>query len=178
MSGEFNISSVCKLVRYCSRSCQKKHWGEHKILCTAIKNISLPTERGLGDSADENVFMSHLTTSQQSTVAKLVREKCHVRCELNGMETNVLRDTGAQVSIIPERVIREKFPNLQIKHISELLGIGANLKLEAPNGTRIRYSGWVGINFKLLDNTANEISVPFFVTREELSIPIIGYNQN
>ena len=92
------------------------------------------------------------------------------------LDPPLLWDTGAQVSIIPERVIREKFPNLQIKDISELLGIGANLKLEAANGTGIPYNGWVGINFKLLDDTTNEISVPFLVTREELSIPIIGYN--
>jgi hypothetical protein len=99
VSGEFNICSVCKLVRYCSRNCQKKHWDEHKTLCTAIKNIYTSTERGLGDSADENVFISHLTPSQRNTEAKLVGEKCHVRCELNGIETDVLWDTGAQVSI-------------------------------------------------------------------------------
>ena len=113
-------------MRYCSRSCQKKHWGEHKILCTAIKNISLPTERGLGDSVDENVFMSHLTPSQQSTVAKLVGEKCHVRCELNGMETNVLWDRGgfrgSQISHTTN-VKFSHFPNFH-KHLhSTLLGV-------------------------------------------------------
>jgi hypothetical protein len=86
VSGEFNICSVCKLVRYCSRNCQKKHWDEHKTLCRAIKNLYTSTERGLGDSADENVFISHLTPSQRNTVAKLV-----------GIETDVLWDTGAHV---------------------------------------------------------------------------------
>jgi hypothetical protein len=74
VSGEFNICSVCKLVRYCSRNCQKKHWDEHKTLCTAIKNLYTSTERGLGDSADENVFISHLTPSERNTVAKSRRK--------------------------------------------------------------------------------------------------------
>ena len=115
MSGEFNICSVCKLVRYCSRNCQKKHWDEHKTLYTAIKNLYISAGRGLGDSADENVFISHLTPSQGNTVATLVGEKCHVRCELHGIETDVLWDTGAQVSIIPERLLRENFPNLWLR---------------------------------------------------------------
>jgi hypothetical protein len=163
-------------VRYCSRNCQKKHWDEHKTLCTAIKNLYTSTKRGLEDSADENVFISHLTPSQRNTVAKLVGEKCHVRCELNGIETDVLWDTGAQVSIIPERVLRENFPNLLVKDIRELLATGADLKLEAANWTRIPYNGWVGINFRLLDDATSEISVPFLVTSEELSISNIGYN--
>ena len=142
VSGEFNICSVCKLVRYCSRNCQKKHWGEHKTLCTAIRNLSVPKEKGLGDSADANVFASHLTPNQRSTIVKLVGEKCNVRCELNGVETEVLWDTEAQVSIIPARLVREKFPNVSVKDIHELLGIGADLKLQATNGTQIPYNGW------------------------------------
>jgi hypothetical protein len=120
-------------------------WDEHKTLCTAIKNLYISTERGLGDSADENVFISHLTSSQRNTVPKLVGEKCHVRCELNGIETDVLWDTGTQVSIIPERILRENFPNLLVKDIRELLASGADLKLEAAIGTRIPYNEWIGI---------------------------------
>lgn len=33
-----------------------------------------------------------------------------------------------------------------------------------------------GNNFSLLDDTTDEILVLFLVTREELSLPIIGYN--
>jgi hypothetical protein len=92
------------------------------------------------------------------------------------VETEVLWDTGAQVSIIPARLVREKFPNVSVKDIHELLGIGADLKLQAANGTQIPYNGWVGINFRLLDKETSEISVPFLVTSEEMNSPIIGYN--
>ena len=74
------------------------------------------------------------------------------------METEVLWDTGAQVSIIPERLVREKFPNMSVKDIHELLGIGADLKLQAASGMQIPYNGWVGINFRLLDKETSEIS--------------------
>ena len=60
--------------------------------------------------------------------------------------------------------------------MSELLEMGAELKLEAANGTRIPYNGWVEINFKLLDDTTSEISVLLLVAREEVSLPIFGYN--
>ena len=131
---------------------------------------------GLGDSVDANVFPSHLTPKQRVTIAKLVGEKCSVICEMNGTETEVLWDTGAQVSIIPKRILQDKFPDLQVKDIHELLEVGSDLKLEAANGTQIPYSGWVGVSFKLLDNTATEITVPFLVTEEQLDCPIIGYN--
>ena len=131
---------------------------------------------GLGDSVDTNVFVSHLTPKQKSTVAKLVKEKCQVMCQLNGQEVEILWDTGAQVSIIPERVLQDKFPETVVKDIRELLEGGSDLKLEAANGTQIPYSGWVGLNFKLLDNSVAEVTAPFLVTKEELQCPIIGYN--
>ena len=138
----------------------------------------MPTSRlpGLGDSADTNVFVSHLTPKQRNTVAKLVGEKCQVMCQLNGQEVEILWDTGAQVSIIPERVLQDKFPETVVKDIRELLEVGSDLKLEAANGTQIPYNGWVGLNFKLLDNSVTEVTVPFLVTKEELQCPIIGYN--
>ena len=109
--------------RYCSQHCQTKHWSEHKTLCVAIKNLSTPKEPGLEDSADTNVFVSHLTSKQRITIAKLVGEKCQVRCQLNGKETEVLWDTGAQVSILPEKLLQGKFPDLPVKDIHELLEV-------------------------------------------------------
>ena len=29
----FSKCSACKMVTYCSRECQKDHWGEHKRIC-------------------------------------------------------------------------------------------------------------------------------------------------
>ena len=78
------------------------------------------------------------------------------------------------VSIIPERVLLDKFS--ETVAIRELLKVGSDLKVEAANGTQIPYNGWVGLNFKLLDNSVTEVTVPFLVTKEKLQCPIIGYN--
>ena len=84
--------------------------------------------------------------------------------QINGQDVEILWGTGAQVSIIPERVLQDKFPETVVKDIRELLEVGSDLKLEAANGTQIPYSGWVGLNFKLLDNSVAEVTVPFLVT--------------
>ena len=177
-SNEFQICSICKIVHYCSKDCQREHWVEHKTLCTSIKNLSTTagTIPGLGDSADTNMFFSHLTPKQIDTAVKLVGEKCQVKFQLNGKETEILWDTGAHVSILPERILKDMFQDIPVKDIHELLGAGSDLKLEAANGTQIPYNGWVGVNFKLLNNSAKEITVPFLVTNEDLNCPIIGYN--
>jgi hypothetical protein len=177
-SNEFQICSICKIVHYCSKDCQREHWVEHKTLCTSIKNLSTTagTIPCLGDSADTNMFVSHLTPKQRDTVVKLVGEKCQVKCQLNGRETEILWDTGAQVSILPERILKDMFPDIPVKDIHELLGAGSDLKLEAANGTQIPYNALVGVNFKFLNNSAKEITVPFLVTNEDLNCPIIGYN--
>ncbi|RKO89912.1 hypothetical protein BDK51DRAFT_46878 [Blyttiomyces helicus] len=33
---KFNICAKCRTVRYCSQECQRAHWGEHRVLCTAL----------------------------------------------------------------------------------------------------------------------------------------------
>jgi hypothetical protein len=55
----------------------------------------------------------------------------------------ILLDTGAQVSILPERILKDMFPDIPVKDIHELLGAGSYLKLEAANGTQIPYNGCV-----------------------------------
>ncbi|CAB3997932.1 Hypothetical predicted protein [Paramuricea clavata] len=67
---------------------------------------------GLGDSADTNMFVSYLTPKQRDTVVKPVGEKCQVKCQLNVKETEMRWDTGAQVSILPERILKDMFPDI------------------------------------------------------------------
>ena len=50
------------------------------------------------------------------------------------MALDVLWDTGAQVSIIPEQVLINKFLELQVRDVSELLGVDSGLNLTAANG--------------------------------------------
>ena len=50
----FKRCSCCKLVFYCSQTCQKRHWSGHQQLCKAIqKELSQHwnNPKGLGDDA-------------------------------------------------------------------------------------------------------------------------------
>lgn len=63
MIGEFKTCSGCKVVHYRSNQCQKRYWVEHKALCMALDKLT-QTAPGWGDSADANIFVSHLTPKQ------------------------------------------------------------------------------------------------------------------
>ena len=98
---------------------------------------------GLGDRAYPEVFVSHLSPRKQAAIAKLVGPKCYIRCLINDVDMNALWDTGAQVSIIPEHVLINKFPELQIHDVKEFLGVDSSLNLTAANGTSIpQGAGW------------------------------------
>ena len=88
----------------------------------------------------------------------------------------VLWDTGAQVSIITDHLLKKQLSDLEIRHINELLEVGADLKLTAANGTSILYEGSVEARFRLHGPEEKEVTVPFLVTREQLEQPTIGYN--
>ena len=63
---------------------------------------------------------------------RLVGRKCTVKCLLNGVETEALWDTGAQVSIIPSNWVRKFYPGTDVRNIAELLGLGG-LDLKTAN---------------------------------------------
>ena len=50
------------------------------------------------DRERSQTFVSHLSPQEHAQVIRLVGRKCTVKCLLNGVETEALRDTGAQVS--------------------------------------------------------------------------------
>ena len=85
---------------------------------------------------------------------------------MNGVESAVLLDTGAQVSIVSKQFVDVNFPSLQVKEIRELLGQNDKLNLAAANGTLIPYTGWIDIclTFGNEQLESTEISVPFLVT--------------
>ena len=161
--------SGCNLVQYCNKSCQKKHWHSHKVICNAAQTLSKISDKNVKPST----FVTHLTPKQSSQIAKLVGKRCTINCKLDGISTEALWDTGAQVSIISEQFLRRHFPGGKLRNISELLN--CELDLTAANGTPIPYKGFVELTFKL-KHEQDPIFVPFLVTTEDISLPLIGYN--
>lgn len=116
-------------------------------------------------------------TSTSQRVAKLIGEKCTLKCHLSGYIVTVLLDSGAQVSII-DRSWKQKFlPELQVHPLSELMG-DRELDLTAANGEPIPYDGWVELTFNLPGNEDPNLAirVPFLVSCVSLTRPILGFN--
>ena len=99
--------SECKMVKYCSRACEKKYWPDHEVLCTTISYMSHKAEPKTLDPSDIT-FVSHLTPQQHATVVGLVEKRCTVKGEINGHSVDVLWDTGAQFSFISNSFFEEE----------------------------------------------------------------------
>lgn len=140
--------SACKVVRYCGHQCQKDLWNSRKCLCQAIQQLEADKTSQVV-SGDDYVFTSHLTPTQQLTVARLVGKKCKVFCMLSGVTVEMLWDTGAQVSLVLKIWFSEHLPSLELRMIKELLGKDAGLDLRAANGGIIPFVGWVEVEFQL-----------------------------
>jgi hypothetical protein len=80
-------------------------------------------------NADLEFFATHLTPGQQNKLVQIIGRKCIVLGKLDNKEVNVLWDTGAQVSIVSERFLRQRHPIKQLRNLSEL--VENDLKLTA-----------------------------------------------
>ena len=122
------------------------------------------------------MFNSHLTPLEHQKIAKLIGQKCEINCSLEGTESKVLLDTGAQVSLISRHFLHTFLPNLQIQPIEDLLG-EQTFELYTVNNSLIQFDGFVEITFALLGNVEDFlIKVPFLVTSEDIDQTIIGFN--
>ena len=131
---KFLQCSKCKAVKYCRRACQKKHWPDHKKVCTAISHLSDKANKPLDPS--DGTFVSHVTPQQHATVVGLVGKRCTVNGEINSDSVEVLWDTVAQVLIICNEFLKN-FPGVVVKDISELLD--TKLNLTAADGSEMPY---------------------------------------
>ena len=95
---------------------------------------------------------------------------------MNGVELPVLFDTGAQVSIVSSKQLKEHFPQSETQDIKDLFDQNVELELTTANGSKLPYNGWVKMDFQLLNSNGDPLEVPMLVTEFELDQPIIGYN--
>ena len=148
-----NCHSGC----YCSKDCQKKCWQDHKTLCENILKLELQIKEK--NFANVNFLSkSNLTPKEEIKLIKLVGQKCIVNCYLDGVESKVLWDTGAEVALISQIWLDENFPEKEIKDVSELLG--HELFLKVANNSKLEYLGYTEIVFKICDG-AELLMVPF-----------------
>ncbi len=117
---------------------------------------------------------SHLTPTEKTNLVKIVGKRCLVNCSLEGKAVKALWDTGAQVSLVSDKFLKQHFSKMTVRDVSEL--IDCQLTLNAANGTQIPYKGWVELKLTL-KNEQSPITVPFLVTNNSsIDFPLIGFN--
>ena len=96
-----------------------------------------------------------------------------------GVETPVLLDTGAQVSIISWQDLKNRFPQTKVNKIEDLLDPGEKVELTTANGTALPYLGLVNdVKCRLQGDIkgSSVIRLRMLVTGSILDHPIKGYN--
>ncbi|KAJ8036363.1 hypothetical protein HOLleu_20314 [Holothuria leucospilota] len=117
-------------------------------------------------NTSDEVLLEKLTVA---VARNQVRQKKRL---LSGVPVEVLWDTGAEVFLVSLGWWKSHLPTTPLRSLSELLE--TDLKLEMANGSPLPYLGWVEIQVTL--SPEQSLSVPFLVTPDYLSEPIIGCN--
>ena len=63
----------------------------------------------------------YVQPSKKNKVAKLIGQRCLISCNLNKIRTDVLWDTGAQVSIVSKPWLNEHLPDMNVRLINEIV---------------------------------------------------------
>ena len=161
--------SSCKSAFYCSKNCQKESWSKHKTFCGAIKQLRISEENTLRNARRFN----NTTVKEENQIAAVIGDKCEVECALNGIETKVLLDTGAQVSIISINQMKTAFSRSAIQPLDKLLDEPDRLRVQWGSCQDIPFVGWADMTFAI---EGTQLQVPILVTSDDLSCPIIGFN--
>lgn len=116
-------------------------------------------------------------TSPKKRVAQLIGRRCLLSCLIDGAHTEMLLDTGAQVSVIRKEWLEKELPNVKIQSIASLLG-DQELHITAANGTVIPFDGWFEGRLELRSDVhgSTAIHVPFLVSQSCTDTPLLGFN--
>ena len=159
--GAKKVCASCNASCYCDAECQHRHWKAHKVICNTIKELS-------DREAEKCTFKN---PDQGRRCVELVGRKCTVECRIQDLKVKALWDTGAEVSLISEQWLNENCAGVEIKSVASLLGV--DLEVEGVGSYAVPYIGYVTL---LVEINATDLHVPFLVSKEKISQPIIGYN--
>ena len=162
---------TCVSGSYCSGKCRDSHVStdEHQLLCISIQQL---------EEIQMNKRLAALPIREKNQVSlkrklvSLVGEKPIVNCIIGGKKSEALWDTGAMVSVVNTDWLAEKYPSAEIQSIQQFLE-GDSLHLVTANNSPISIRGVVVLD---VDIGGFLFPVPFVVSGDSLSHPIIGFN--
>ena len=164
--------SKCLCGKYCSLGCLDSH-SNHAEFCPWICELKqLETEKRM----KSEIFVTDsnkLPNKMKLQLVKLVGERPLVNVRLNGKGIRGLWDTGAMISLINENLLQELFPGIKIYSIYEFTG--ENFTVTVANKSVMSVKGVAVLDFGV-EGSEDLFQVPFLVTSQEMSCPIIGYN--
>ena len=110
-------------------------------------------------------------------LVKLVGERPTLKFLLNNTHTEGLWDTGAMVSLLDTVFLAEHFPDAKIETLAEFLGEEDmnDFRLTVANKKEMSVVGVVVLQFGV-EGMPEMFEIPFLVTDDPLSQPILGYN--
>ena len=161
----------CDCRAHCSLECLKED-ESHILWCSWICRLKrLETEKRM-KSEINMIDAEKLPLNMKLKLVKLVGERPLVNIYLNGKKIKGLWDTGAMISLMNRKFLKENFPDSIIHSIADFTGQG--FTLTAANKSQIDIDGVVVLNFGVAEEEL--FQVPFLITSQEISSPIIGYN--
>ena len=92
------VCGGCKSARYCSKTCQKRHYESHSVWCHAIEQlVEVEKDKIYSGKSVRGKQIDYKTTSK---MARLVGQKPLLNCYLNGKLCSALWDTGSMISLV------------------------------------------------------------------------------
>lgn len=131
------------------------------------------------DPSESNILFISLSSiaaeaERKNEIVELVGARCLVLGKLNGVKSEFLWDTGAQVSLISDKWLKNNTNRVNVRPLREWGDQGMKLKVSSASGTDIPLQGWCSMRVTV---KAKNMIVPFLVTHmENVKTPILGYN--
>jgi hypothetical protein len=163
--------SQCDSGCFCSEECkvQGVATNEHQLLCMSIQHLE---EIQMDSRLKALPLKEKCQVSVKRRLVGLVGEKPIVHCRIGVTEAEALWDTGAQVSMVDKSWVNSTHPDAEIDSLEDFLK-GDNLHLFSANNCKISVHGVVTLNVEI---GGFSIPVPFIVSSDPVTQPIIGYN--
>ena len=148
----------------------------HQQYCAAICSLQELETRKQLKTCVYGVDSDKLPYKVMRKLVKLVGSRPLVKFLLNGKYEEGLWDTGAMISLLNSAFLRKHYPDVPIQTVAEFLGENEKgLVLTAANKSELNVKGVAVLNFGTEQNH-DLFQIPFLITDDEISRPILGYN--